>query len=131
MKIKTNGLIGTALDWVVVECEHAVKRYKYGSPVFNQKTKRVYETQGLEQIGVNFAPSTDWAQGGPIIEREGITWVWEGDLSDSEDRIYEATDWATGNKQEGPTPLIATMRCYVASKLGDEIDIPDELLPTR
>ena len=28
----------------------------------------------------------------------------------------------------GPTPLIAAMRCYVASKLGDDVDIPEELL---
>lgn len=27
----------------------------------------------------------------------------------------------------GPTPLIAAMRCYVASKLGDEVDVPDEM----
>jgi len=27
----------------------------------------------------------------------------------------------------GPTPLIAAMRCYVASKMGDEIDVPTEL----
>lgn len=30
----------------------------------------------------------------------------------------------------GPTPLIAAMRCYVASKLGDEVEIPEELLTT-
>jgi hypothetical protein len=29
----------------------------------------------------------------------------------------------------GPTLLIAAMRCFVASKLGDTIDIPEELLP--
>jgi hypothetical protein len=28
----------------------------------------------------------------------------------------------------GPTPLIAAMRCYVASKLGDEVDVPEELM---
>jgi hypothetical protein len=28
---------------------------------------------------------------------------------------------------EAPTPLIAAMRCYVASKLGDEVDVPEEL----
>jgi hypothetical protein len=28
----------------------------------------------------------------------------------------------------GPTPLIAAMRCYVASKLGDEVEVPEELL---
>jgi hypothetical protein len=27
----------------------------------------------------------------------------------------------------GSTPLIAAMRCYVASKLGDEVEIPKEL----
>ena len=27
----------------------------------------------------------------------------------------------------GPTPLIAAMRCYVASKLGEEVEIPEEL----
>jgi hypothetical protein len=26
-----------------------------------------------------------------------------------------------------PTPLIAAMRCYVASKMGDEIELPEEL----
>jgi hypothetical protein len=26
-----------------------------------------------------------------------------------------------------PTPLIAAMRCYVASKLGDTVEIPEEL----
>jgi hypothetical protein len=31
------------------------------------------------------------------------------------------------SESEGPTPLIAAMRCYVASKLGDEVEIPSEL----
>jgi len=65
--------------------------------------------------------STDWAFCGPIIERERITIEWEGDpdswcaciMADQE--VY------------GPTALIAAMRCYVASKLGDEVEIPDEL----
>jgi len=26
--------------------------------------------------------------------------------------------------ESGPTPLIAAMRCYVASKFGDEVDVP-------
>jgi len=29
----------------------------------------------------------------------------------------------------GPTPLIAAMRCFVASKLGEEVDVPQELTP--
>jgi hypothetical protein len=30
--------------------------------------------------------------------------------------------------QNGPTPLVAAMRCYVASKLGDTVEIPDDLV---
>jgi hypothetical protein len=35
--------------------------------------------------------------------------------------------WGCINRSSGPTPLIAAMRCYVASKLGDEIEIPENL----
>jgi hypothetical protein len=31
------------------------------------------------------------------------------------------------SEEVGPTPLVAAMRCYVASKLGDEVEVPDEL----
>ena len=27
-----------------------------------------------------------------------------------------------------PTPLIAAMRCFVASKIGEEVNVPDELV---
>ena len=30
-------------------------------------------------------------------------------------------------EQSGDTPLIAAMRCYVASKLGDTVELPEEL----
>lgn len=38
--------------------------------------------------------------------------------------VYEMTE---SECSYGPTPLIAAMRCYVASKLGDEVEIPEEL----
>ncbi len=101
MKIKTSELIGSTLDWAVAKCED------------------VYCFDG------SYTPSTDWAQGGPIIEREGISvdragLAWTADLSDSVGGYIEHTE-------SGPTPLIAAMRCYVASKLGDEIEIPENL----
>lgn len=72
----------------------------------------------------SYSPSTDWAQGGPIIDLEDISVM----------RVYK--DWPhpwcaeLGEKHfvNAPTPLIAAMRCYVASKLGDEVEVPDELL---
>jgi hypothetical protein len=74
-----------------------------------------------------YQPSTDWAQGGPIIERENISTVREGDAGNWIASVYDyaESDWHlhTG----GTTPLEAAMRCYVASKLGDEVEIPKEL----
>ena len=64
-----------------------------------------------------WSPSTDWAQGGPIIEREQIelcftavldTWYAQPNDMDS-----------VCQRKKGSTPLIAAMRCYVASKQGE------------
>jgi hypothetical protein len=120
MKIKTSELTGAALDWAVAKCVHESLRHRYGSPCFNPQTKRVYETEGLQQIGVYFAPSTDWAQAGPIIEREGI-----GNFK--EEGRWVAHTYGAVIEHYGPTPLIAAMRCYVALKLGDDVEIPEEL----
>ena len=117
MKIKTSELTGVALDWAVAKAEG-------------------YTGVALEsRTGEWYTPSTDWAQGGPIIEREGIT------LSRNEQKSFVGqqpwvsyfiehlfTDEYEHEYQYGPTPLIAAMRCYVASKLGDEVDVPEELL---
>lgn len=109
MKIKTNELTGAALDWAVAKCEG----FKYpNDPVFK--------------------PSTNWAHGGPIIERERI-FLKPSKLSPTTaKRIAWGAHGFYGNTEQkvhrhGPTPLIAAMRCYVASKLGDEIDVPEEL----
>jgi hypothetical protein len=75
---------------------------------------------------LKFMPSTDWAQGGPIIEREGIqiapmpakgsTWC-----AISLGRIKDRASAGNGTWVEGPTPLAAAMRAYVAAKFGTEI----------
>jgi hypothetical protein len=74
--------------------------------------------------------STSWSQGGPIIEREKIT-VGPCDTHDKFRAYAHAGCYAIPKPrftQDGPTPLIAAMRCYVASKLGDEVEIPKELI---
>ena len=113
--MKVVDAIGAQLDWMVAKCEGV-----------NLETFTLYyhptELDDLDHHGFpEFHYSTVWAQGGPIIEREGIS-------------IYRmTTDWSaaynpSGAAQDGPTPLIAAMRCYVASKLGNEVDVPKELL---
>ena len=75
--------------------------------------------------GVDYHYSSNWAQGGPIIER--------GDIAKIErfsDALWEATAYTKDAQdivQSGPTPLIAAMRCYVTLKLGDEVEVPEEL----
>jgi hypothetical protein len=114
--MKTSELQGAALDWAVAKCEG--KGIEFDDPSDPWLTRGGIADQPLH----SYTPSTDWAQGGPIIERERIGLGHEI----CEGRPY----WvATGYLVEecGPTPLIAAMRCYVASKLGEEIDVPNEL----
>ena len=75
----------------------------------------------------DFIPSTDWAHGGPIIEREGINLVHQGDAHDWDASLWDYAEQDWHLHTEGPTSLIAAMRCYVASKLGDEVEVPEEL----
>lgn len=115
MKIETCHLIGPALDWAVAKCEDI--------------TEMFWDTDegGLD----SYAPSTDWAQGGPIIDRKKIKLLHEA----SEVYTHNAKWWATTDidyddpvhREFGPTPLIAAMRCYVDSVLGDVVDVPDNL----
>ena len=76
--------------------------------------------------GAHYAPWQNWTQGGPIIERENIAIAyWETTLNPWKSWVNEIVEY-------GPTPLIAAMRCYVASKLGDDVDVPEELIkPTK
>ena len=116
MKIKTSELTGAALDWAVAKCEgkEAARVKGLGGAV------RLFRSVGYDPTP--WQPSTDWAQGGPIIERERIATRENADSPD----WYACKRWDS-HGVFGPTPLIAAMRCYVASKLGDNIDIPEEL----
>ena len=96
----------------------------------NSKGFRVYENESMKMQGINFAPSTNWSQGGPIIEREKIELIPPKDEDDNEwMAVWYKCEDAEAGIQVGTSPIIAAMRCYVASKLGDEVDIPEELLP--
>jgi len=115
--MNTSELTGAALDWAVAKCR--------GVGVWYDHLPRVLrKAQGNEG---EYAPSDDWAQGGPIIEREFIELT---TTNRSNAEIWEAIFPGRGEDavvQYAPTPLIAAMRCYVASKLGDEVEVPDEL----
>ena len=101
MKMQTSELQGAALDWAVARLE-----------CFDNG---------------DWMPDycTDWAAGGPIIEVEKITVMAleDGGWTASVGELWVAEEGGIC----GPTPLIAAMRCYVASKLGSTVEIPKEL----
>ena len=104
MKVTTNKLTGAALDWAVAKCTDLP------FPI-------VYDEDGRKVL---VSPSTNWAQGGPIIEQERI------EVRPYDEEKWIATDNVT-NYQIGSTPLITAMRCHVAGQLGDEVDVPDSI----
>lgn len=110
MKIKTNELTGPALDWAVAKCHGNTGDF------------------GID----GYRPSLDWSQGGPIIAREKIDLLTE--KGSPESWLASVARYQNGMRlvgwrlhQYGHTPLVAAMRCYVASKLGDEVDVPEGL----
>jgi len=73
-----------------------------------------------------YKPSINWSQGGPIIERESISLV----SPSATLTMYWTADIGTDRKftQWDHDPLIAAMRAFVASKLGDTVEVPGELV---
>lgn len=90
----------------------------------------------------HYLPTVDWNIAGPIIQRENIQltpptvrvhrnggphagWGMSG--------VWGATTWHAGANgrraiaYHESCPLVAAMRCYVSSKLGDELDLPDDV----
>lgn len=129
MKIKTSELVGDALDWAVAQCEGWTNtRCGAGCDCLQHRNP-----EGRASILPQY--STHWALGGTIIDRE-INNLFQHNLLDkSSPPMWCAVIHIPGKngtrllQMDGPTPLIAAMRCFVALKLGEEIEIPKELLP--
>lgn len=105
MKIKTSELTGTALDWAVAKCEG-----KNGVLHDDGITRCIVTAAASGVYKGTWKPSFNWSQGGPIIEREGISTVQPGYAADWVGSVYNyaADDWHLHT--QGPSPLIASMR---------------------
>ena len=120
MRIRTACLTGDALNWAVAKCEGEEKDLFVGSD--GELLSHSWD-MGLHMW---WCFDTDWKSSGPIIAREGIAIERMRRLMEWEARIYppDDTPWVFYSD----SPLIAAMRCYVASKLGEEVEVPDELI---
>jgi hypothetical protein len=143
-KIKVSEATDLQLNWLIAKCEGYQPVYNNGSirPVFRK-------CESTEKTWPDYC--TNWSQSGPIIQRENISVIRCEDDYATNKRGFTTSkritvwgavigqrgwDWAYDqsiqiyreNVQIGPTPLVAAMRCYVASKLGDVVDVPEELI---
>lgn len=113
-KTQTGELVGVALDWAVAKCHLEM------DGLMKQMAER--------PMSYTYRPSTDWFQGGAVIEREGIAL---SPSSHATQRFWYASQDKGDSRQfaVGPTPLIAAMRCYVIANLGGTVEVPKGLLP--
>lgn len=120
--MKVAELEGAKLDYWVAKAEGFDARIE----IINQFPYCVYG--GWKR----FFPSSDWLDGGPIIEREHMYLDPAFDAKTDKFSHYKAGCYsAAGTKDHfagewaweiGETPLIAAMRAFVASKFGHEVE---------
>lgn len=133
MKIKVSEASGAILDYMVAK---AIGFDVYYNERLNGIVMDGFWVSGYYPGDLNswvplnvLSHSTSWALSGPLIEREQL-WI-TGPYRDRKEWKCGSglkPDWDYAQSEfKGPTPLIAAMRCLVASKLGEEIDIPEEL----
>lgn len=111
MLIKVSEATDEQIDWLVTSIQ-------FGLEPFVKQWVLEEHTQGAYADKY----STEWMLAGPIVDREKIATYCDED-----------EDWAArgylneGGIYFGPTPLIAAMRCYIASHRGDTVEVPDVL----
>lgn len=135
--VETSQLSGAALDWAVAKALGWEMR-RVPNDIDGQNGGDVLAPPDLSG-DFQFPPrgkvapwyfvrrwSSDWSQGGPLIEKlEGLTQDDDGNwyaIPSSEYGVIELS---------GPTPLIAACRAIVAAELGDDVEVPTELVEVR
>lgn len=147
MKIKTSEASGVVLDWLVAICEG------YKPPLLRVLRGKVALPEVDDPMWCDYLDySICWELAGPIIDREHINlrgirkighsldgkWLaMSASFAGTSTAVYwEKHSWLHAKpgaktpvslRWQGETALIAAMRCYVASKLGEEAEIPDEI----
>ncbi len=122
IEVNTSELAGPALDWAVAKAIGS-ERIE-----IHQEYDEIYADTGPE-IHCNYSPSTDWSQGGPLIEANRV------ELRDSKVKWNARIEVPNLPRHgtpcvisTGETMLIAAMRAVVAAKLGDVVQVPAELM---
>ncbi|ERV86752.1 TPA: DUF2591 family protein [Pseudomonas aeruginosa] len=152
VEVKTCDLEGPALDWAVA---HATKAWEWAhewfptmtlDPTFIRVVARecprgphgalvvtclLEPRNPFRQDPQPFNPSTDWSQGGPLIEKYRFEFEWVGsDWHGEPLNFFTACgfDMPADATSAGPTHLIAACRAIVRAKYGKTVSVPAELI---
>lgn len=129
IEVKTAELIGPALDWAV---GYSVRDEEYISGHFAGSR----EAWAIDWIrSSSYSPSTEWAQGGPLINKYQVALVPEAhdglEGTETSDRWYANVYYNAGEEyttDHCDTALIAACRAVVATAFGDTVSVPKELM---
>ena len=126
IEVKTAELIGPALRHAVATALGYTKgEGQWCEPAWFDNHGRLVAQFNL------WMPDFDWSQGGPLIEQYQI-WLtgpfrrrksWKASSGRASDCVFAKSE------REGLSPLVAAMRCLVAGRYGDTVQVPEELLP--
>jgi len=143
IEVKTSDLIGLALDWAVAKAANigdpAIDMLCCGSGVqsgYGSPPECCGKPDPALYLGIHgkWSPSTDWAQGGPLLDEHCKGF---GCVQNSLNSNWRAFGYGNGkpfdqDRQQrlasGPSILIAACRAIVAAKLGDVVIVPAELV---
>lgn len=134
MKVQVREATPSQLNWLVAKAMGmlAAGRVVVDFEYMSGESPVRWEPKLSTYYSSAYSPTTNWAHGGPIIERERISIEYMPGAGDAGLDVWVATriEGPAVSEEQGPTPLIAAMRCYVACELGDEgdeVDVPEEL----
>lgn len=134
VEVKTNELIGAALDWAVAQVESEEYIAKYITKTSLNLAGQVVASEHT----ANYRPSTNWAQGGPLIDKYKH-WV-SPPVNDPDPEqpygwgaeIYDEAGFDVIGRAVGcPSALISICRAIVTANLGDVVQVPAELVGWR
>ena len=125
MMIETHKLAGQALDWAVATCLGGL----YQARCAVRPSFWIWPDSDPVRYSSKAPPySIDAGCAQPIFEAHRISILWRSEISEW---------WACCDGQDpvdeevlgifGPTQLIAGLRSLVQARMGDEVEIPEEL----
>lgn len=106
--MKTADLSGAELDYWAARADDK-------DPVFRNRSGALVCLVSARR----YAPSSNWCQAGPLVEREKIMLAWVNDHWIA--GVCAHLEGEKGRICKGPTAMIAAMRALVQSRFGDTV----------